>query len=302
MLQATLDFAANPEPVLRSISPLREFGAHEALWLRPGMTSRRLADLFRKDPEALPSDLVDPAEAAAAGERALERLRARGVHRFGVRIRRSRDYPARLGDCADPAPILSFQGLWELVDTRIVAVVGTRSPSPAGARAAEAVAQGLVAEGFTIASGLAAGIDAAAHRAAIIAGGRTIAVVGTPLGEVYPRDNADLQARIAREHLLISQVPVLRHARQDWRQNRLFFPVRNATMSALSEASVIVEAGETSGTLIQARAALAQGRRVFILAACFERPGLTWPRDLARQGAVRIEHFEQLRDALAAPR
>lgn len=182
MLQATLDFAATPEPILRSISPLRELGAHEALWLRPEMTSRRLAELFRRDPEALPSDLVDPAEAAAASEIARERLRARGVHRFGVRIRRSNDYPSRLADAADPAPLLYFQGLWELVDTRIVAVVGTRSPSPAGARAAEAIARGLAAEGFTIASGLASGIDTAAHRAALAAGGRTIAVVGTPLG------------------------------------------------------------------------------------------------------------------------
>jgi DNA processing protein len=85
-------------------------------------------------------------------------------------------------------------------------------------------------------------------------------VIGTPLSRVYPKDNAELQRKIAREFLLISQVPVKRYERQDYRRNRLFFPERNITMSALTEATIIVEAGETSGTLIQARAALNQGR------------------------------------------
>lgn len=221
--------------------------------------------------------------------------------RFGLRIHRTADYPVRLRDAADPAELLYFQGLWDLVDTRIVAVVGTRKPSPEGIRRAQALARQLVGDGFTVISGLAAGIDTAAHRATLDAGGRTIAVVGTPLGEVYPRSNAALQHEIIRDHLLITQVPVLRYARQTWQHNRLFFPERNVTMSALSEATVIVEAGETSGTLIQARAALAQGRRLFILASNFERPGLTWPHALERLGARRLESYAQLRDALVAP-
>jgi len=142
--------------------------------------------------------------------------------------------------------------------SRTTRVVGTRKPSAEGIRRAQALARHLVGDGFTVMSGLATGIDTAAHRATLDAGGRTIAVVGTPLGELYPHSNAALQDEIIRDHLLITQVPVLRYARQTWRHNRLFFPERNVTMSALSEATMIVEAGETSGTLIQARAALAQ--------------------------------------------
>ena len=89
----------------------------------------------------------------------------------------------------------------------------------------------------------------------------TVAVIGTPLSHVYPKENAELQRKVASEYLIISQVPLRRYERQDYRKNRLFFLERNITMSALTEATIIVEAGETSGTLIQARAALHQGRR-----------------------------------------
>jgi DNA processing protein len=105
----------------------------------------------------------------------------------------------------------------------------------------------LVRDNFTVVSGLAAGIDTVAHTTAIDTGGRTIAVLGTPLTRVYPAANRDLQNRIAREHLVISQVPVRRYERQTPKVNRFFFPERNITMSALTEATVIIEAGETSG-------------------------------------------------------
>ena len=114
-------------------------------------------------------------------------------------------------------------------------------------------------DGFTVVSGLAKGIDTIAYRTAIESGGRTIAVIGTPLSSSYPKDNRDLQRKIADEFLLISQVPIHRYSTQDWRLNRLFFPERNVTMSALTLGTVIIEAGETSGTLVQARAAMRQG-------------------------------------------
>ena len=94
-------------------------------------------------------------------------------------------------------------------------------------------------------------------------------MIGTPLSHAYPQDNAELQRKIATDFLLISQVPVKRYETSGFPLNRLFFPERNITMSALTEATIIVEAGETSGTLIQARAALHQGRKLFILDSCF---------------------------------
>jgi len=114
--------------------------------------------------------------------------------------------------------------------------------------------------GWTIVSGLAEGIDTVAHTTALELGGRTIAVIGTPISESYPKSNAELQARIAKDFLVVSQVPIERYGHQIWKQNRGFFPERNVTMSALTEATVIVEASNTSGTLIQARAALRQNR------------------------------------------
>jgi DNA processing protein len=136
-------------------------------------------------------------------------------------------------------------------------------------------------------------VDTVAHETAIAEGGRTVAVIGTPLSHSYPKENIELQRRIAEEFLLISQVPVKRYERQDYRRNRLFFPERNVTMSALTEATIIVEAGETSGTLIQARAALHQGRKLFILDSCFRR-GLSWPQKYADKGAIRVVDYDDI--------
>jgi DNA processing protein len=145
---------------------------------------------------------------------------------------------------------------------------------------------------------LAVGVDTAAHTAALEAGGRTIAVIGTPLGHHYPPENVELQNRLASEFLVISQVPVLRYAKQAVPQNRLFFPERNITMSALTEATIIVEAGDTSGTLTQARAALYQGRKLFILDSCFTRTDITWPGSFAERGAIRVRQPEDIWNAL----
>jgi DNA processing protein len=159
----------------------------------------------------------------------------------------------------------------------------------------------LVKDGYTVVSGLARGVDTAAHETAIEVGGETIAVIGTPLDQAYPKENAELQRRIARDYLLVSQVPVLCHAQRPPTVNRFFFPERNITMSALTQATVIVEAGETSGTLIQARAALAQGRKLFILDSNFRNPKLTWPARFAEIGAIRVKDFEDIKSALDDP-
>lgn len=141
-------------------------------------------------------------------------------------------------------------------------------------------------------------MSATAHEAAIEAGGATIGVVGTPLSECENKPNSRLQRLIAAEHLLVSPVPVLSYVKQEERRSRLFRPEGGRTMFALAEATIIVEAGQISGTVIQAQAALQQGRRLFILNGCFDQPGVTWPARLEAQGAVWVREFEQIVDTL----
>jgi DNA processing protein len=284
----------------RAASPSREIGAYEALWAREGAWFKSIADCFRTHAGALPSDFVPPQDVERYSTLALSAIRAAGIERFGVRLHGAGDYPAKLRDAAHPIELLYFQGLWDLVNTRCVAIVGTRHPSDAGKRRAARLARLLAADGFTIVSGLARGIDTAAHRGAIAAGGYTIAVLGTPITEVYPAENRELQGQIAAQHLLVSQVPIVRYGMQHMRARRLFFPERNATISALSEASVIVEVGETSGSLVQGRQALKQGRKLFILDNCFRIPSIAWPARLIEQGAIRVRDYEEIKSHLAA--
>jgi DNA processing protein len=288
----------NSAPAVSSVSPRRELGAYEALWLEKGANFKSLAEKFAADPSALPSDFVPAAIADARASEVLAKLSKAGVSRFGTRLNLTGNYPAKLRDARHPVEMLYFQGTWELAETRCVAVVGSRTATEEGLRRAGRVSRGLVENGFTVVSGLAAGIDAAAHTAAIEARGRTIAVIGTPIGVCYPKENERLQRLIAEDFLLISQVPVLRYASQHVQQNKLFFPERNVTMSALTEGTVIVEAGETSGTLTQARAAIQQGRKLFILDSCFGRSDLTWPATDEKKGAIRVRELSDIWSAL----
>lgn len=285
-------------PALAAISPRQELGAYEALWLEKGATFKSIAEKFAADPTALPSDFVPPWRADECASEMMRLLKAAGVDRFGVRVNHAGDYPMRLRDAKHPVELLYYQGSWELTESRCVAVVGTRKPTSEGIERTKRLARELVKRGFTVVSGLAAGIDTAAHRSAIEASGSTVAVIGTPLGTYYPRENRELQEQIARDFLLISQVPVLRYRQQAVPQNRLFFLERNVTMSALTDATVIVEAGETSGTLTQARAALYQGRKLFILNSCFERKDLTWPARFEERGAIRVREPDDIWKAL----
>lgn len=298
-MQSALLRSSEDGPAQSPISPLLEMGAYEAMWLEAGANFRTIAARFANDPDAMPSDFVSRTKARECSAEVLTQLKSAGIHKFGVRIHHAGDYPIKLRDAKHPIELLYYRGAWELTERRCVAVVGTRQPTPEGIARASKLAAGLVEREFTVVSGLAAGIDRAAHTAAIAAkGGSTIAVVGTPLGSVYPKENADLQERIASEYLLISQIPILRYSKQAPPQNRLFFPERNITMSALTEATVIVEAGETSGTLTQARAALYQGRKLFVLNSCFERSDVTWPARLEKQGAIRVRTFDDIWSAL----
>jgi DNA processing protein len=275
-------------PSVRAIAPLRELGAYEALWAAEHTSFRSLARLFREHPGASPSELVPPRVADRHARMALELAAQAGIGPFELSVRGTPDYPVRLRDAAHPVELLYYQGNWRMLAGRCVAIVGTRRPTRAGEQCANRVGRRLARAGFTVLSGLAQGIDTAAHSAAVAVEGLTAAVLGTPLTACYPPANARLQRLLAREFLLVSQVPIVRYSRQTIEANRVFFPERNATLAALAEATVIVEAGNTSGTLIHARHALQQGRRVLILEGCFRDPTHTWPQRLLARGALRV--------------
>jgi len=153
----------------------------------------------------------------------------------------------------------------------------------------------LAEKQIIVVSGLAEGIDTAAHTAAIQHKGRTIAVVGTPLDQSYPKQNSALQERIARDHLLISQFPIGTPV------ERKNFIMRNRTMALAAHASVIVEARDGGGSLSQAWEALRLGRPLFLMKSLLERKDLTWPEELIQHGANVLEEPNQLIDALPDP-
>ena len=283
-----------------AVSPFHEMGAYEALWCRRGTTFKSLASRFAERPRSLPSDFVSPEDAHDCATFVTKRFEQAEIKRFGVRVHGAGEYPSKLRDAVSPVELLYYQGWWDLVASPSVAVVGTRQPSMEGLSRTRRLVQELVKDGFTIVSGLAAGVDRMAHETAIKENGRTIAVIGTPLSHSYPNENTNLQRYIAEHFLVVSQVPLKRYEKQDYRSNRTFFPERNVTMSALSQATIIVEAGETSGTLIQARAAIRQMRKLFVLDSCFRNPQLTWPANFEAKGAVRVKDYDDIRSSLSA--
>lgn len=179
------------------------------------------------------------------------------------------------------APVeLFFEGDFNLLTSgRKVSVVGSRKASHEGHRRAEFITKKLIEHEITVVSGLAKGIDTTAHETAIDIGGKTIAVLGTPLDQCFPASNKALLDHIKQHHLAISQFS---SGHRVYPSN---FPQRNKTMALISDATIIVEASEKSGTRHQGWEALRLGRMVLIMRNVYESPGLTWPKQMLEYGA-----------------
>lgn len=188
-------------------------------------------------------------------------------------------YPKNLKACHNPPPALYVAGTLGEADRLAIAVVGTRSPTPYGKIMGENFSATLAKRGFTIVSGLARGIDTAAHRTAIEAGGRTIAVVGCGLDICYPPENRDLFAKIRGHGAVVSQFPFGTEP-EKWN-----FPIRNRIISALSIGVLVIEAGDKSGTLITAYGALDEGREVFAIPGRADSPKSVGCHRLIQKGA-----------------
>ncbi len=251
------------------MSPLREKAAVIALMRTQPLTRGRVVELLETEGSALRAlETFDPAagrlfgvddEPTADLDAIAAEVEAWAEEGMAVLTVLDADYPANLQTVHDRPPALFVRGQLQVGDQRSVAVVGTRSPTDAGLDQAVAVARGLVDAGYVVVSGLAAGIDTAAHVAALEAGGRTVAVLGTGLRQVFPKENVDLQRRLGGESAVMS------HLWPDQGPRRWTFPERNAVMSGFAQATIVVEASYTSGARMQARLALEHGRPVFLV-------------------------------------
>ncbi|WNV91354.1 DNA-processing protein DprA [Umezawaea sp. Da 62-37] len=236
-----------------------------------GSALSALERLLAPEQPALDDIGFDPTSALDAVEQEIDGWRAEGI---GLTTVLDDDYPVQLLMVHQRPPFLTYRGHLDPADRHAVAVVGSRAASPRGLSVTREISTLLTKQDITVLSGMAAGVDTAAHRAALDAGGRTVAVVGTGLRHCYPVANAGLQAELVRTGAVLSQfLP-------DTGPSKRNFPMRNAVMSGCGIATVVVEAGEHSGTRIQARLALEHGRHVFLMPEV--AGGTTWGRDMAR--------------------
>jgi DNA processing protein len=230
---------------------------------------------------------------SADAERQIDR-ELRALERAGMRAVAygEASYPARLRTIADAPCVLYVSGQIECRDNHAVAVVGARRASPAGLLVAEELSRELASAGFTIVSGLALGVDAAAHRGALLAGGRTIAVLGCGIDRTYPSMHAGLRRQIEQCGAVISELPMGAPPHSH------HFPRRNRIISGLSLGVVVTEATMNSGSLITAGLAADQGREVFAVPGMVKSDTSRGPNSLIKMGAKLVETANDVIDEL----
>jgi DNA processing protein len=281
-------------------------------WLKLGLVAELTPASFRR----LLGEFGDPEAVCAAGRSALGRIipnevadailrgpdatridfALRWLEEPGNRIISLADaaYPRLLLEITDPPPLLYVKGDSELLDRAALAVVGSRNATPQGTANAEAFARELSDGGFTVISGLALGIDAAAHRGGLAGASSSLAVVGTGLDIVYPARNRDLAHQLAAQGALVSEFPLGTPALSG------NFPRRNRLISGLARGCLIVEAALRSGSLITARYALEQGREVFAIPGSIHSPLSKGCHQLIKQGAKLVESSNDILEELGA--
>ena len=198
------------------------------------------------------------------------------------------EYPPLLGEISDPPLVLYLRGRIEILEKPAVAVVGTRKPTCYGLQMAEGIAADLADHGIVVVSGLARGIDGAAHRGCMGAHGSTVAVLGCGIDVVYPREHHRLTAQVLEQGVLVSEFPP---GTSPAPQN---FPVRNRIISGMALGTVIVEASEYSGSLITARLAMEQNREVFAVPGNITSPQSFGPNFLIKQGAKLVQSWRDV--------
>lgn len=277
------------------------------LCLVPGVgprTRRALLEFFGSAAAALAAPAQQLLQVPGVGPCLCERIRRAGeldiereidlcqAHQIDIVLECDADYPALLREIHDPPGVLFRRGRPQPCDELAVAIVGTRHATRYGLRQAERLAAGLARAGLTIVSGLARGIDAAAHRACLSAGGRTIAVLGSGVLHVYPPEHASLADAIRQQGLVVSELPPLQQPMSGT------FPQRNRLITGLALGVLVVEAAERSGALISATHAGEQGREVFAVPGPADSRTSRGCHRLIRDGAKLVEHVDDVLEEL----
>ncbi|MCH7990123.1 MAG: DNA-protecting protein DprA, partial [Planctomycetes bacterium] len=231
------------------------------------------------------AEAIQNARDASAAKRELARCREMGVHLY---LNSSAEYPPMLAEICDAPNILYCRGSLKPQDQLAVAIVGSRRCTLYGNQQAERLAKTLATAGMTIISGLARGIDAAAHRGALEANGRTIAVAATGLATVYPPEHRDLAEEIVKQGAIVSESALGQQPKPG------LFPQRNRIISGLSLGVIIVEASQKSGALHTARHAMEQGREVFALPGRIDSPASRGCHDLIRDGVTLVRDADDV--------
>ena len=270
-----------------------------------GTTRKRLLDAFGSPQGVLAASAAELAKVHRVGpklaalipevarsrvaEETIDLCRQRDV---GIVLEGSRGYPRLLGQIDDPPGVLFVRGSLEPCDALAVAIVGARHATAYGRRVAHQLAGALARAGYTVVSGLARGIDAAAHRGALDAGGRTLAVLGSGVLSIYPPEHADLAVEVLARGAVISEAPPLSSPQPG------AFPSRNRIVSGLSLGTVVVEAADRSGALITARLAGEQGREVFAVPGPIDSRVSRGCHKLLRDGAKLVESVDDILEEL----
>ena len=290
-----------------AISPA-ELEARLRLHLLPELGPRRLHKLLSAFPDAssalsapasawrslgLPASCAEPRRSESIRERAATALAWLEQPDHHLLMWDDPGYPALLAELPDAPPLLFVEGDPSLLECPQLAMVGSRRASRPGMDNAQSFARSLGGAGFVITSGLALGIDGAAHQGALDVGGRTVAVLGTGLQRLYPARHVGLAGRIVEGGgALVSELPL------DCPPQASNFPRRNRIISGLSLGVLVVEASPSSGSLITARLAAEQGREVYAIPGSIHHPGARGCHQLIRQGATLVESVEDILQAL----
>lgn len=278
-----LNLVAGVGPRLRQLL-VNRFGSIPAVFAASRAELESVSGVGPKVAQAILS-----AENGPAAQRELARCRELGLE---LLLSSDAAYPPSLAEIHDAPDVLYCRGTLQESDAVAVAVVGSRRCTLYGRQQSERIAAGLANAGVTVVSGLARGIDSAAHRAAMQAGGRTLAVMATGLASVYPPEHKDLAAQIAQHGSLLTELPL------DQAPLPGLFPQRNRIISGLCLGVVIVEAGRGSGALHTARHAMEQGREVFAVPGRIDSPASEGCHDLLRDGAVLVRRVDDVLEEL----